>query len=145
MKRIKLKIKRLTAEIDKENKKLDSLLQKFRNKPDALWDLPEFTDPVIVVPQTCKRQLVIFLKSKLKGMNEKGCLKAVVFSRFDGNLFNPLNLSSDDFRDFLKKSDIGLPDLCKEILKKEQNPEGNKTKQKLINKLVDEYFAKQKF
>jgi len=145
MKEINSKIKKLTAEIDKENKKLDFLLKKFRNNPDALRILPEFTDPSIVVPQTCKRQLVVYLKSKLMGLDEKSCLRSVLISRFDGNLFNPLGLKADDFEDFLNRNNIRLADLCKEILKKEQNPENNKAKQALIDKLVDEYFVKEGF
>lgn len=142
---IRDKIEELTVEINGENKMLASLLEKYRNNPDELSKLPEFTDPSIVVPQTCKRQFLIYLQTKVEGLSEKERLRAVLVSRYESSPANPTGLKSTDFEEFLNSSSVRLPDLCKEILNREQELEDKSFKKSLVQNLVDEYFAKEGF
>jgi len=134
-------IRQLGSEILEEDKKLAALFTRHAHDPAVLGELPEFCDPAIVVPQTCKRQLLVYLLLQAEGLGHKECLRAVLASRYDTNAVNPLGIRGADFDQFLTGGDITLSDLCKEILRREQNPEGSGSKQSLLDGLVDRYFG----
>jgi hypothetical protein len=129
-------IKRLTAEIDRENRILHRLMERHRHDPATLATLLEFCDPPAVVPQVCKRQLVVYLAARLEGSSEIESLHLVLSSRYDANPLNPLRVRASDFEGFLRSGKVGLPEVCKEILYTE-NPH---TDRSLLDSLVDQYF-----
>ncbi len=137
---LKNEINRLTKEINFENQKLAVLVQKYKEDPDTLSELPELTDPTIIVPQTCSRQLLVYLQSKNVGKNNVDAFHDVLRSRFDDSENNPPELKASSFEDSISAPNFTLPDLCKEIIKIEQAGNLSDQQSSYIDSLVDKYF-----
>jgi tetratricopeptide (TPR) repeat protein len=129
-------VERLTREIQHENRVLATLIRRHGRDPVAMAAVPELSDPSIVVPQMCKRQLANYLFSRLAGLSELDSLRSVLVSRFAATPGPLVTLTATDAERFLQSPKVSLPEVCKEILRRE-NPG---TDSRIIESQVDKYF-----